>query len=1399
MAEGIDPVELRRARLKLKHLERSLRALRELQALVASETGPSILIRKTCDILVETWGYQDAWLALGDGYTPARSFAHSGRSDAFSRLGELLLQGSWPPCTNECLASETGFASIDPQTCCVNCPVVDSHSPRSTAVVLLRRGPRPIGMIGLSVSNDFDIDEDERTLVIEIASNVAFALHAASTEGRRAQAARETETLFAALRAVLTAESFEAVARTIFELCKQQTGATTGYVALRQGDDDNAVLFVDPGGAECLLDPSLPVPLRGLRADAYRQVRTVFENDFESTAHPGLRTDAPASLQNVMFVPIPLRGRVEGIIGLANKAGNFTDDDARRAATLGEVAAIAYELERAQQSVAHTEQQLLATGRLARVGGWEVDLVTGDTTWSTVTKEIHEVPPDYLPDIEKAFSFFPASSHPRLAAAYDAATTRGEPYDLQVEFITAKGNRLHVRTQCTPIVECGEVVRLVGTFQDITDQKRVELEARRSEALHRRAQRVAKVGHWELASPDAAPVWSDEIYRIFGLDPQTAAPSFTQHDTIIHPDEWPKLDAAIRDGFEHAAPFDLVFKILRSDGEIAWMHAIGEAATDEHGTTTKMFGTAQDITRQRSAEETLRASATALAEAQQLSRIGSWSLGAGSRGVEWSRQMFEIFQRDPALGPLSFAELAALLHPDAHAAFEQAVAGSRKSGTTFDHELRAVRADGSELWLRSIGRPLTDAQGRITGVRGTVQDITERKAAEDALRIAHERLHLAAEAGDVGLWDWDIETNSVHFSPQWKAQLGYGEDALDDRYEEWEGRLHPDDRVHTLECLEKSLRPPWPRYSVEFRLRHKNGFYRWIHARGSMQFDRNGNPTALVGTHTDITERRQVEDHLKQSESEYRDLFLNSPVAKFTIDASTGVIGNCNQAAATLVGASRDALFGRPFWDLFPRSDSGRSKLEEINAKLHAGEPVRDVILDIRAGAESTRQVILYAEARLAAEGNVGALRVVLLDITERRKSEARLAQADRLASVGTLAAGIAHEINNPLAYVLYNIDSMAEDLPQLLNDARRLHARFASPSRSPYASGVGDGSAPAFDVALADDVLDRFRDAREGARRIRDIARRLSSFSRVEKEHLAPVDVNRAISAAVNMAQNEVRYRARLVKRCGPIPPVTASEGRLAQVFLNLIINAAHAIEDGDADNNEIRICTRLQDDTVIAEVRDTGCGIPPENLEKVFDAFFTTKEIGQGSGLGLAISRSIVESYGGTISVASEVGAGTRVEIRLPAGSDVIQSKEERPRSGDESRIRGRVLVVDDEERVRAAIVRLLRGADVVQAANGAEGKTILERDQAYDLILCDMMMPEMSGMDLHAWLMEAHPALAERVVFITGGAFTPRTKAYLDRAANRTISKPFSAPEVKKTLSDVLASTREPLGSH
>ena len=362
----------------------------------------------------------------------------------------------------------------------------------------------------------------------------------------------------------------------------------------------------------------------------------------------------------------------------------------------------------------------------------------------------------------------------------------------------------------------------------------------------------------------------------------------------------------------------------------------------------------------------------------------------------------------------------------------------------------------------------------------------------------------------------------------------------------------------------------------------------------------------------------------------------------------------------------------------------------------------------------------------------------------EQRIVEEELRLSDRMVSVGTLAAGIGHELNNPLTVVMANLDFVRSEIVQQV-------------------PGASDS---------LESIREAIAEAREAADRVRQIVRGLKVFSRADEEGLSPVDLERILDSATRMSANEIRHRARLTKHFEPVPKVVANETRLGQVFLSLLVNAAQAIPEGHVDANEIAISLRTgAAGAVVVEIRDTG----------------ETRRTSNSSGLALA--RRLVTGFGGTLAVEPAKTRGTVMRVELPASAGERTSRS--TEMDAPSILAGaRILVVDDEPMVVKAIRRMLPAPHQVESTAGAaEALAKIRGGAEYDLILCDLMMPEMTGIELHHELQQTHPAAAEAMVFITGGAFTSGARAFFAENPGRMIEKPFTSAQVLASVAESL----------
>jgi PAS domain S-box-containing protein len=514
---------------------------------------------------------------------------------------------------------------------------------------------------------------------------------------------------------------------------------------------------------------------------------------------------------------------------------------------------------------------------------------------------------------------------------------------------------------------------------------------------------------------------------------------------------------------------------------------------------------------------------------------------------------------------------------------------------------------------------------------------------------------------------------------------------------------------------------------------------------------------AIVVLVSDLRERKRTENELRSSEARFQQLVNSAPDAVFILNGTR--IQYCNPSAIRLLDWQGSApIVGEDLATHLKPTEADLVLSLEGLTHNHVPNPQPFEVTTLGGRALEVSAAGLDYEGRTA-------VFAFARDVTERKAIQSRLLQADRLAAVGMLAAGVAHEINNPLTYVLLNLKYLARELGKLpIAEERRL--------------------------ALGRHV----DDAVHGAERVQTIVRDLRTFARADNEPPGPVHLTSTIEGALALADHELRHCAVVHQRIEADFCVNATSARLEQVFLNLLINAAQAVGPGKPSENFINIDVyRRAPSSIVIRIRDSGPGISPAARERVFEPFFTTKPASMGTGLGLPICKSIVESFGGTIRLEPTLTSGTEVIVELcehpeeppaPSSRRPLQSPAS-PRVD----VKPRLLIVDDETAVASMLGRFLEPSyEVVTCRSGAEALTSLASAH-FDVILCDLMMPNMTGMDFYYRLKSLTPELERRVIFMTGGALLPEVSDFLSQVDTPRVDKPFNLDELSRILERVI----------
>ena len=523
--------------------------------------------------------------------------------------------------------------------------------------------------------------------------------------------------------------------------------------------------------------------------------------------------------------------------------------------------------------------------------------------------------------------------------------------------------------------------------------------------------------------------------------------------------------------------------------------------------------------------------------------------------------------------------------------------------------------------------------------------------------------------------------------------------------------------------------------------------------------------TAVVAQLEAHRERRQLafERHVAEDAASRLQVLFEAMAEGVVVQDQAGVILEANPASERILGLTRDQLAGRtsldPRWHAI-REDGGPFPGDQHPAMvtLRTGQPSRNVVMGVHKHDGDLTWISINAlPLRAESEPRPRAVITTFHDITQIKLAQLaadRLARKERLVTTGTLAAGVGHEINNPLSFILANLEFALEELRAIAG---------GSPS------------------GRMRELIEVLGETREGAERIRKIVRGLRALAREESEPTA-TDIEGAVDISINMAGHELRHKATVSKELGATPPALADESRLSQVLVNLLVNAAQAFPTGDVERNRIRVSSAVEADGRIAiSVSDNGPGIPEALRRRVFDPFFTTKDPGEGTGLGLSICQSIVTALGGELLLQSEAGVGTTFRVLLPV-APLRESSMPAPASIVPLR-QGRVLVIDDEPAILSTVRRVLeKDYEVVALSDARAALRRLEAGETFDVVFCDVMMPHLTGEAIYARVRVNNPALADRFVFITGGGDETETENFLTDVPNERIEKPFSVQNLR-----------------
>lgn len=1146
------------------------------------------------------------------------------------------------------------------------------------------------------------------------------------------------------------------------------------------------------------------------------------------------------------------------------------------------------EKERLQQEQVINAARLCDAQRMAGVGSWRSDLGNNGLTWTDEVFRIVGIPPQSLqPTYETFLNLVHPDDRKSLILAREDTAGRGEPLDIEHRIIRPDGSIRHVHERGELVYNAeGQAEAVVGTVTDITERKTAHLAMRDSERRYREIVQT---------SPDL--IFVQQGGRItFINDAGLCLLHATFMEQVlglpfldfVHPDFRQATQARLEWLLEvpRAGPV-VEKKIIAVDGTVLDVEMRAVSFPSSEGMAVQVV--CRDITERNRAQAELLLSERRLRQVLDSLPMAAYTCDAEGLLTYFNEKALELWGRTPRVDSRAerFSGAFRLFRPDGAAVMPE---DSWMANTL--RELRAFtgvdtvveRPDGSRRHVTVHTNPLFDAEGKLAGAVNVLMDVTAHRQAQEALRESEERFRIVAKATTDAIWDWDLQADTIWWNDGMQSLFGFAPEEIEPGSNSWTGRIHPDDQLRVLTGLFGFVEGDGQHWEEEYHFQRKDGTYAYVLDRGFVIRNSAGRPIRMIGGMTDLSERRGMENDLKQSEANFRELAENIDEVFYNRDLVNNRLLYISPAYETIWGQTRESAYanassyldavhprdagavraaharhdhgeetdieyrivtrgGVVRWirdhsypifnaqgrvervvgtarDITERKRADQRILEQAqlldkahdaivvrdlehhviywnksaerlygwSAEETLGRPVENLLYRDPAEFTQAFKVLLdngewSGEFQQISKGGTGitvearwtlvrddngqpkAVLAIHTDITEQKRMEAQFLRAQRMESIGTLAGGIAHDLNNVLAPIMMSIDLL----------------KLSTRDRN--------------DLAILSTIE---LSARRGAEMVQQVL----AFARgVEGRRLVidPVEVVRDVQHLVHETfPKNIDFHAHLPVE---LPPIIGDPTQVHQVLINLCVNARDAMPEGgrlDLSATTVRVDEQYATlnpnakpgPYVMLTVADDGSGMPKEIQDKIFDPFFTTKELSKGTGLGLSTVLAIVKSHGGFINVDSQPGSGTTFAVHFPAHA---RSHDKLNPLMQEIHPRGRgevVLVVDDEESVRAITRRTLEafGYSVMTACDGAEAVALYAQHRGkIEVVLTDMMMPVMDGPAAIQVLTRMNPEV--RIIAASGLNLNGSVAKAADLGVKHFLPKPYTAQTLLLALQDLM----------
>ncbi|GAB4326119.1 MAG: hypothetical protein OHK0047_11380 [Leptolyngbyaceae cyanobacterium] len=955
-----------------------------------------------------------------------------------------------------------------------------------------------------------------------------------------------------------------------------------------------------------------------------------------------------------------------------------------------------------------------------------------------------------------------------------------------LEFRTQRqdGSWFWIVCNSAPIVDAkGDVVGLQGIARDLSDRKQAEADLRNSEERFRAAFEQAAVGMVQVDLEGRFTQMNQKFCDIVGYsESELMLKSFGE---ITHPDDLAADEANVgRLLAGEASTFVMEKRYFRKNGTIVWVNLSVSLVKNSAGEPQYFIAVVEDISSRKQAEQQLRAERLRLKLALEAADMGTWESNLET-GI-WSARTEEIFGYAPGTFPGDREAFLRLVHIDDQERVFAALSHSFATRSPYKVEYRINHLNGELRWVAVNGKVVESEDGSGLRMVGVALDITERKQAEEALRDSEERLRLALTSANQGLYDLNVQTGKAIVSPEYAAMLGYDPATFEETNAKWIERLHPDDIEPIAATYRAYVAGEIPDYRVEFRQRTQEGDWKWILSLGKIvAWDEAGQPLRMLGTHTDIDDRKRAEEELRQAIS-INQALLNAIPDLMLRMSRDGIYRDCIPSCNVILLTPHDELVGRSIWEILP-ADLAQQRLDAIERAFQTGLPQiheYQIYIDGELRYEEARCVVCRDDEAM----------VLVRDITDRKRAEITLQQLNQ-------------ELEQRIHDRTLELQK-AMEAAEAANLAKSTFlANMSHELRTPLNAILGFAQLLSRDVTMAAEQRHQLAIINNSGKHLLNLINDILEMSKIEAGRIQFEASSFDLSLLLDLLEEMFQMRARekglhlIVERAAGLPRyVRTDEHKLRQVLINLLGNAIKFTLAGQVELHIRPSAGGLASELGLEfQVRDTGIGIASDELESLFEPFTQSRSrqvFQEGTGLGLSISRQFVQLLGGDLRVTSTQGVGSSFSFSIP-----VQRVEgaECPSTASGPAILGlaanqpsyRIVVAEDIETNRLLMVQLLQslGFAVQSAGTGEEAIAIWEHWQP-QLIWMDMRMPGMDGYEATRQIRarerqrvgEFVPTI---IIALTASAFEEDRARVLAAGCDDFVRKPFQEAELLEKM--------------